>query len=237
MDAIAFFRKLTSSVGVNPGNNMKKTQSLQVALFACAITFVSAPSGRAAEVVSNLGETPDSTPFFTQSTWRGTSFTTDSLGYTLNSVSLSLRLVEIPENAIPKIFADGSGIPSGAALETFSAQLVNADTTYTFTSAGLSLSPNTTYWLTVQSGSTEGVAWWSTASANQTGGWTIGNSMKTSFNNGSTWPTTEAFTGQFSVSATPVPEPKNLLPFAGFLMGGYALWRRRSRPSSKPSRI
>jgi len=215
---------------------MKKIQSLQAALFVCAITSVSTQSSRAAEVVSNLGQTSDSTPFVTQSTWRATSFTTDGLGYTLDSVRFLLSPVEIPETVTPKIFADGSGIPSGSALETFSAQLVNADTSYTFTSAGLSLSPNTTYWLTLQSGSTEPVGWWSTASASQTGSWTIGDAMKTSLNSGSTWPTTESFTGQFSVMATPVPEPKNLMPFAGLVMGGYTLWRCR-RSSSKPSGI
>ena len=187
-----------------------------------------------AQIVSNLGEATSTFPIISTAAWRATSFTTDGLNYTLNSVTLSLLSADIPAgNVTPHIFADASGVPSGSALETFGSQTIGASVT--FTSTGLSLSANTTYWLVLQATGLNSY-WKATSSQNQTstGSWTIGNNMLRSTDSGATWPTTDTFIGKFSVQATPVPEPEHYAAFTALLLGGFAAWRRRARHQAVP---
>ena len=178
--------------------------------------------------VSNLGENIDAFSLATATTWLANSFTTDNQTYTLNSVTMSLAIGgPTLTKAAPKIYSDSSGVP-GSSLENYASQDILIDGDFTFTSAGLTLAPNTTYWLVLQHvGFSIGVQWPSTFSDNQTGSWTIGDTMRESIDSGSTWPNTYSWTGRFSVDATvaPVPEPQEYLLAMGVGLIAFAALR------------
>jgi hypothetical protein len=189
------------------------------------LTLAASPV-HAVTMASNLGETTDALPGVTPTSWRATSFTTDSMAHTLNSVTLALRASSIDNSFLaPRIMADAAGVPAGAALEVFSFQEVWGPNNYTWASTGLPLTANTTYWM-VLSGDSFSPMWDSTNSSNETGSWSIGDSMRTSIDSGGTWPTGEISTGKMSIDATAVPEPSSA---ALLSLGGLALMLRRRR--------
>jgi hypothetical protein len=204
--------------------------------FAAVATaaLVATTSAHAGIVVSNVDEYSEQDVFnqagawFSDTVWLATSFTTDAEAYTLTTISVTLGQQAVAGPVVPRIFLDDSGGPSGNALETFGSQTIDSlQGVYTFTSTGLPLDPNTTYWLALQAqGSPDDIFFWfATASTNQSGVWTIGNDMIESTNSGSTWPTSNAFVGLLSISATPVPEPSPLvLTLAGLVCA--AAWHR-----------
>ncbi len=212
----------------------ERTMSIRIlprlkALFLTALAG-SASWSQAGTVVSNLGESPSSNPFVDSIVWAATSFTTDSQAYTLNSLTLRLTDVMFGGGTVtPRIFANGSGAPSGVALEVFSSQTVNGFVNLTFASTGLTLDPNTTYWIALQGGGFDDSTWGSTSSTAQTGSWTIGDTVLRSTDSGSSWPTTYGFSGQFSVDATPVPEPSSVLLLGIGAMAGLTFLRRSAR--------
>jgi hypothetical protein len=218
----------------NPEIAFERTMRIRIlpslrALFLTALAG-SAASSQAGTVVSNLGEGETASPFVNGSVWNATSFTTDVLTYTLNSLTLRLSFFDFGGGTVtPRIFTNGSGAPSGVALEVFSSQTVNGSGNFTFASTGLTLDPNTTYWIALQGGGFDASLWASTSSPAQTGGWTIGDTMLHSTDSGSSWPTTYGFSGQFSVDATPVPEPRSVLLLGMGAMAGLTFLRRSAR--------
>lgn len=205
---------------------MKKTGSLGLILSIITAILSSSGFSHAGQVVSNLGEAGSGSVNFSGNNWLGASFTTDNLEYTLNNVTLSLDSPLANNVTVTlRIFADGSGAPTGSALETFTPLTFSSGGNKTFNSTGLDLAANSTYWLTVSGTGTIPV-WFATASPNQTGNWTIGDNGRGSSDAGATWPTTSPNIGKFSIDASPVPEPT---PSALILLatGCFAVFRYR----------
>lgn len=203
---------------------MKKFSSLGLILSTITL-LLSSGFGRAGQVVSNLGESSSGSMTFSGNNWLAASFTTDNLEYTLNSVTLSLDSpLSSSVTVTLRIFADGSGAPTGSALETFTPVTFSSGGNKTFSSTGLDLNANSTYWLAA-SGTGSIPVWFATTSTVQTGNWTIGDNGLTSNNGGGNW-TTSPNIGKFSIDASPVPEPA---PAALMLlaMGCFAVFRFR----------
>jgi hypothetical protein len=169
---------------------------------------LTAEVGRTAEVVSNLSEPGSGSLIASPTFWLGSSFTTDNQSYILNSLTLSVDAVLGPVSITLSIFEDQLGNPSGSALESIANVAVSSAGNQTFTSTGLSLSANTTYWVVFAEANNDPniPVWFATSSANQSGSWAIGDSGRQSNNSGSSW-SSSVNLGKFSVDASPVPEP------------------------------
>jgi hypothetical protein len=200
-----------------------------------AASLIATAAAHAGIVVSNLDQPEDWFPFAAENVWRATSFTTGAEASTLDTITMRLGPGRDTGTAVPRLFADASGVPSGTALAIFDGQVVNSNREYTFTSAGLSLAANTTYWLALQ-GQGENLDWVATNSTAQSGIWTIGDVMLQSLDSGSTWPNSDNFVGQFSISATLVPEPSPLaLALAGLACAAARrLWPAKKRCQDSP---
>ena len=96
----------------------------------------------------------------------------------------------------------------------------------TWTTPGVSLSANTTYWLVLRASS--GTFNWAWTSANTGTGVGYTNTWADSDNAGSIWFSSTAFPFLASVTATPVPEPGSLL-LAGLAAAAWAGRRAKTR--------
>lgn len=198
--------------------------------FAAALAAgLLAASASAQVTVSNLGNSSAAT--VTISTAAATpvagSFTTDSATYSLTSVTLHLGSVDTSSPLTVSIYNDNSGQP-GSSLATLSGASPTSGGYYTFTSTGLALSANTTFWVAATT-SGSGAYWLNTTddlSQSNTGGatWTIGDDTKL-FSSGS-WNTIPV-SALMSVTATAVPEPGTYAALAGLTALGFVAWRRR----------
>jgi MYXO-CTERM domain-containing protein len=182
--------------------------------------------------VSNLDNTVsyESSVYWTN--WLAGSFTTDSSNYSLSSVTVLLNAVlNSSTPLILSVYSDNTGLP-GTLLETLSGSNPTTGGQFTFTSSGLTLSPDTTYFLV---GSTPGYGvyhWNYTTDTSEliTGGsgWTLGNDMWTSNNSGTSWNNSSGAPFMFSVTATSaVPEPGAYATLAGLAALALLAFRRR----------
>jgi hypothetical protein len=187
------------------------------AIVAAALTWLVVPISNAEVMVSNLdqpagvGGTPIALGFF----WFGTAFVTDASAssFTLDSVTLKLGdASNVSGNFFAAIYSSVASLPA-TQLELLSGTANPATAgNYTFTSTGLNLSSNTTYWVILGVSSGAGAYSWIMPSTDTyTGPWTI-PTMAThahSENQGGSWATGDGFARQFSVSAVAVPEPSS----------------------------
>jgi hypothetical protein len=161
--------------------------------------------------------------------WAGSRFITDgsSPGFTLQSITVGLANAEGGGGFFVAIFSDAGGQP-GIALETLSGSedpLSEGD--YEYASSGISLAPNSSYWVVAGIQETGGTFNWKAGGSqfSFTGPWTIpsNDTYITSFpEGGSTWNTSfnnDGFPFLFSVSAVAVPEPST----TAFLSGGISV--------------
>jgi hypothetical protein len=154
------------------------------------------------------------------------SFTTDNATYTLTSVTLSMAGNNTSSPLTVSIYSDAASLPD-SSLETLSGANPTSFGNYTFTSAGLTLSPNTTYFATAATAGAGDYRWDSTSDPSETGSatWAIGNSSRAY--SSSTWNTLSEVL-YISVTATAIPEPGTYAVFAGLVALGLAVWRRKS---------
>ncbi|MCZ8188987.1 MAG: PEP-CTERM sorting domain-containing protein [Microcystis sp. LE19-338.1B] len=185
----------------------------------------------AVTLVENLSESTDGTAGINLDFWEGSSFTTGSSSYNLNSATLLLEQSTASANLFVRLYSNNSGQP-GTVITNFTnpASITTTLANNTFTLATpQALAANTTYWLVsgVSSGA-GGYNWGYTSSFNQTGlpGWTIGDGYVESYNQGGSWtsfPTDGPY--QFSLegteNATSVPEPGSVVALLG--LGGLGL--------------
>jgi hypothetical protein len=186
----------------------------------------------AVTLVENLSQTNDAARIVASGGWRGSSFTTGSGAYNLNSATLWFGQGSPTSNTslFLRLYSNNSGTP-GTLITTFTNPTLPLPTTFANTTFTLatpqSLTANTTYWLV--SGILSGPGsynWGYTNSTAQTGlpGWSIGDNYATSNNQGSSW-TTNSTSLRFSLEGTEqsqsIPEPSSLVALLG--LGGLGL--------------
>ena len=165
--------------------------------------------------------------------WVGSSFTTGSGAYSLESADVSFRQsgTITNNNLFLSLYSNNSGTP-GTLITTFTnptLPLPETFTNLTFTLATpQSLTASTTYWLVsgILSGTTGAYQWTYTNDDSEIGlpGWSIGSTYATSTNQGNSW-TTAASSLRFSLEGTEqsqsIPEPSSLVALLG--LGGLGL--------------
>ncbi|MDJ0540749.1 MAG: choice-of-anchor R domain-containing protein [Microcystis sp. M53603_WE2] len=187
----------------------------------------------AVTLVENLSQGNTSTGAISLDSWRGSSFTTGSSSYNLNSATLLFGENTAEPSLFLRLYSNSSGVP-GTLITSFTnpASITTnlANNTFTLTTPQ-ALAANTTYWLVSGiSGDVGDYTWGLTTSTIETGlpGWTIGDGYVASNNQGGSWdsfPTDGPY--QFSLEGTTpppptsVPEPGSVVALLG--LGGLGL--------------
>ncbi len=141
-------------------------------------------------------------------------------------------------NFFVSVWSDAAGTHPDTSLETLSGDANPATTgnyTYSASGSGLSLSPNTKYWIVLGVSSGDGNYRWNyTNSSATTGSWTIPSTgtYASSDNAGTTWG--NFYNGspqQFEITATAaaVPEPGTMVMGGLLALGGSVMSFRRMR--------
>ena len=167
--------------------------------------------------------------------WQGSSFTTGSSSYNLNSATLLFRENTASTDLFVRLYSDNSGKPDTVITNfTNPTPITTTLANNTFTLATpQALAANTTYWLVSGISSLTGLGYfWGVANSNnQTGlpGWTIDDGFVASFDQSASWnivPTGVPL--QFSLEGTEnsppptsVPEPGSVVALLG--LGGLGL--------------
>ncbi|ELP53118.1 PEP-CTERM putative exosortase interaction domain protein [Microcystis aeruginosa TAIHU98] len=183
----------------------------------------------AVTLVENLSQSNSDTGGITfDDLWQGSSFTTGSSSYNLNSATLLFQEFSASTDLFVRLYSDNSGQP-GTVITNFTnpTPITTTLTNNTFTLATpQALAANTTYWLV--SGTTGGgeYYWGYTQSFNQTGlpGWTIGDGFVFSSDQSASWgtdPTGGPYQFSLEGTATSVPEPGSVVALLG--LGGLGL--------------
>lgn len=145
------------------------------------------PSLASAQIVSNLAEQGNGPTTVNSTSWGAGRFTTGSNagGYTLESVTGIFTAQTTAGNFIAQIYSD-SGSKPNVSLESLAGDNPATFAQHTFSSAGLSLDANTSYWVawTATSGQYTAVHTFSSNEAS-TDGWTIGGRSSSSDSGGS----------------------------------------------------
>lgn len=209
---------------------------------ALLLGCVSASSGSAAVVLSNLAETSDSTGTVTGSDLGAWSFTTGNTATTVNSVTLLLGpAISTVTEFVVRIRADnGSGLPG-----TFNHLGLDGSTTpngasggtqFVFTphSSGITLAANTTYWLAIgakpDTGSGSGsytVMTTESDTFSTASGWTGSTTTRLSDDSGSSWMLFTTGIPMVAFDVSPVPEPSTYATAGGVLLLAAGVLRRR----------
>ena len=200
-----------------------------------AVSLASVPIVLSAQIVSNLDEVTAGAHSILNTQWLANQFTTGSNagGYTLASATGGFIAANgTPTNFQAQIFSDNSNSPENS-LENLSGANPTTAGNHTFNSAGLNLSANTSYWLifSATDSSPNRFRWEVTNSSAETSsdGWTIRDGLTLSGNQGTSWEV-DIVSGsdipQFSIQATPVPEPHEYAMFVGLGLVGFVAARR-----------
>ena len=207
----------------------------QIGLFVTALFGAALlPAGAQTILSNNLSSPSGGADTATGTNWLTASFNTNASAYTLNNVTLLLANTSAGAAEVD-IYADG-GLQPGTLLGTlaspgsYSATLANT----TFTTSGLSLAANSTYWTVLKANSGSFDLSFANDDSSTGSGFTdtYGNSPDA----GATWFTFQGFPYQMSVTATAtaVPEPGTIALLAsGSLFGAGCLLKRRRTSRSK----
>ena len=203
------------------------------ALKLLSIGLSAIPFSLSAQIVSNLGQTDDTVLFIRQNLWRGTQITTGSNagGYTLVSMTGAFNAqIGTPSGFQTSVYSDDSTSP-GTLLETLSGSDPTTAGNHTYTSTGLSLDANTSYWLVFTEASGDGFFNFDATTSDaetSSDGWSIGDFSGFSGDQGANWnANADTKVMLFSVQATPVPEPHEYAMFVGLGLLGFVAVRRR----------
>ena len=185
----------------------------------------------AVTLVENLSQSNSDTGGITfDYLWQGSSFTTGSSSYNLNSATLLFQEFSASTDLFVRLYSDNSGQP-GTVITNFtnpaSITTTLANNTFTLTTPQ-ALAANTTYWLVSGISSLTGLGYlWGVANSNnQTGlpGWTIGDGYVESNNQGGGWtsfPTDGPYQFSLEGTAANIPEPGSVVALLG--LGGLGL--------------
>ena len=160
--------------------------------------------------------------------WFGISFTTDGNPWTLDNLVLRLE----NRGASTSFFAaihSASGLNPGTLLEALSGSNNPPTGNSTYTSTGLALAANTTYFVVTglsDSGDGGSIRAIQTSLDTEDGPGTIGDDTRLSQNQGASWASWSGESSRFEVNATQIPEPATLSLVA---MGVLGLIARKKR--------
>lgn len=199
--------------------NLRARRSLAVSCFAL-LTVMSFSFTLKADVIlsSNTENLTAGTETATGTTYLAASFSTDSSAYTLSSVTL-LLLTEGLANAEVSVYSDDGYEPSSLMASLSSpSSYASSLSPAVFTSAGILLSAETTYWVVLKALS--GTLHWAWTSDNSGTGIGYQGEWSEYLDLGSGvsyWASSSDFPLQMSVSAltsdTAIPEPATLSLF------------------------
>ncbi len=194
--------------------------------------------------ISNLSQSQADAQSIQYGAWASSSFTTDNQAYDLDTVRLNMDsalntdgffTVYLYSHDTADGGKPGSLISNGTLTGTTNP---SGDQGYNYTpSSAVTLSSNTTYWVVAAvSNSGGGIYKWDyTVSTSETGNgfgsWSIGDVLRTSSDQGSSWNAAVSNIGQFSIAADPIPEPAATACLTGIAVLAIALLRRRIRGS------
>jgi hypothetical protein len=138
-------------------------------------------------------------------------------GYNLNSIQVLMgsQPGEVATSGfVTSIYSNSGGEPGVDLGDLSGSSDPVTPGTYTYTASGITLSPLTDYWVVLAStGNAPGVIWDATESTSyiSSNGWSL-STRGVSNNQGTGWMPVQLanFYGQFSVTATAVPEPHTL---------------------------
>ena len=158
------------------------------------------------------------------------SFTTDAGAYSLDSVILNLSLSSGDSSDLSvELYDDSNSLPGASLGRLTNPSSIGAQDNYAFTATGLTLAPDTTYWIVAEPLREMGVDWSDTLSSL---GWACASKAS-----GGVWapwqPGQESYgsTPSMVVNGTVVPEPSTCSLLAlgvVVLLGGFRLHRRSS---------
>jgi hypothetical protein len=218
---------------------MKKS----IILFVLALLVPEFTQAQGTTYLSNLGQSSDGNLAVASDSWLAADFRTGNNlnGYSLDSVQLAMADASgSPSGFTVMLYAPflipSSGYIPGNSLGSLSGS-VNPSTAGLFTyspTANLLLLPNTYYFIVLASGSslTDGAyesSFTHTSIYNPGDTWVLSISLDS--NNGSNWNFISGTFSQFSLNATPIPEPS----FSWLLFMSGVLWtylRRRIRQNA-----
>ena len=214
-------------------------------IMALAVILLTGPAIHAQIIplFDNLNRTPASSGIVTATTWQAQQFKTDGQAYALVSVTLEMRQFSgpgSPEVSIWSNHVEGSSSRPDIALGTLTnpGSIPGSFTPITFTSTGLSLSANSTYWVVMKStASGADFLWRNTADNNPTGaGPGFSTVWSETITSGSTWVTTSTNPYLMKVDVQAVPEPSSFV-LAGLGLGAMGLIRRRMKKRVTPDQV
>lgn len=199
------------------------------AVSSLALSLVSALIMQADTISSNLSNVTAGTEAASGNTWLTASFGTGSSDSSLSSLTL---LLSNPATGVAEVdlysnslLQPGSLVGTLTSPGSYSTSLSNT----TFSSSGLALSPNSTYWIVLKALSGEFDWAWTTDSSGSgvgfQGTWGISTDA------GSNWFTYAVYPTQFSVTTTAaaaVPEPSTgWLAVDGLLIGTWVFYQKQ----------
>jgi PEP-CTERM motif len=215
---------------------MKKTITNGVMLLTIAVFTRQMTQAQGTTYLSGLEQTTIGGDNVGNDSWLAASLLTghNANGYLLNSVQLAMADASgNPSGFTVMIYANGNPTGTGAFPGSSLGALngsANPSTTgiYTYTAANITLLPNSFYFIVVTAATAvaNGAYEWNQSASppSSNGGWGGGGTYLSS--DGSSWSPFSGTYGQFSVTATAVPEPSSVVLL---LMGGGALAYVRRR--------
>lgn len=213
--------------GTNNGHPLLNfnCETLRYAAMTGAFVFAMSGAAQASTFYDNLSYVTGDTATASGDTWLAQALTTDSNSYVLRTVTLLLAADDTPTVSI---YSDNDGTPdtliSALSLSSnYSSSVGNV----TFSSSGLTLSANTTYWVVLTDSVSASWAWTTSNSGNGTA---FSTASAESDDAGSTWFIADSYPYQMSVSDTvsSVPIPASLPLLFSALTGMVAIARRKT---------
>lgn len=186
--------------------------------------FAGLSAANATTLYDNLSATTGDVATASGDTWLAQALTTDSSSYVLGSVTLLLSAEATPTLSI---YSNNGGEP-GSLLSTLSlsSSYSSSVSSVTFSTSGLALSANTTYWVVLSDSASADWAW---TTSNSGSGSAFSTTSAESDDAGSTWFTADAYPYQMSVSTVAaVPLPASLPLMLSAVIGMTVVGRRKN---------
>lgn len=165
---------------------------------------------------------------------RAVTFSTLESELEVSSVKLSLQnYISLTDVAKLSLHLDGTNQPGDQIGSDFIAPASSSDNTaeFTFTSTGITLAANSTYWLVIQSGSSQEFRWHRsdpTVTPLETDYASFGDQWIT-YNSGVDWQIGTNGAHSFEIIGTAIPEPNAIWLLSLLILGATLLHRRQKR--------